>query len=244
MKKSLLFRNGDSSFCKIYLLVCLLLVGFINLNAQEAPNKKVSLDLKNVPLIDVLLDIQKQTGVNFAYEKTQVEQFKPVTISIKGATVEEVLKIILKDTGFTYKITGNNIAIVKQQETSTVKLIQVSGKVTDEKGNSIPGATVIIHGTTQGVATDVDGRYTLAVKPDDVLRVSFVGYKPEVVPIKGKTKVNVALNPTAENIEEVQVVAFGTQKKESVVSAITTVRPMDLKSSSSDLTSSLAGRVR
>lgn len=243
MKKSLLFRNGDSSFCKIYLLVCLLLVGFINLNAQEAPNKKVSLDLKNVPLIDVLLDIQKQTGVNFAYEKTQVEQFKPVTISIKGATVEEVLKIILKDTGFTYKITGNNIAIVKQQETSTVKLIQVSGKVTDEKGNSIPGATVIIHGTTQGVATDVDGRYTLAVKPDDVLRVSFVGYKPEVVPIKGKTKVNVALNPTAENIEEVQVVAFGTQKKESVVSAITTVRPMDLKSSSSDLTSSLAGRV-
>ena len=177
MKKSLLFRNGDSSFCKIYLLVCLLLVGFINLNAQEAPNKKVSLDLKNVPLIDVLLDIQKQTGVNFAYEKTQVEQFKPVTISIKGATVEEVLKIILKDTGFTYKITGNNIAIVKQQETSTVKLIQVSGKVTDEKGNSIPGATVIIHGTTQGVATDVDGRYTLAVKPDDVLRVSFVGYK-------------------------------------------------------------------
>ena len=190
-----------------------------------------------------MLDIQKQTGVNFAYEKTQVEQFKPVTISIKGATVEEVLKIILKDTGFTYKITGNNIAIVKQQETSTVKLIQVSGKVTDEKGNSIPGATVIIHGTTQGVATDVDGRYTLAVKPDDVLRVSFVGYKPEVVPIKGKTKVNVALNPTAENIEEVQVVAFGTQKKESVVSAITTVRPMDLKSSSSDLTSSLAGRV-
>lgn len=68
---------------QIYLLVCLLLVGFINLNAQEAPNKKVSLDLKNVPLIDVLLDIQKQTGDNFAYEKTQVEQFKPVTISIK-----------------------------------------------------------------------------------------------------------------------------------------------------------------
>ncbi len=89
----------------------------------------------------------------------------------------------------------------------------MSGKVTDEKGNSIPGATVIIHGTTQGVATDVDGRYTLAVKPDDVLRVSFVGYKPEVVPIKGKTKVNVALNPTAENIEEVQVVAFRHTEK-------------------------------
>lgn len=243
MKKSLLFRKGGGSFCKIYLLVCLFLVGFMNLNAQNIPNKKVSLDLKNVPLIDVLLDIQKQTGVNFAYEKTQIEQFKPVTINVKDATIEEVLKTILKDTEFTYKITGDNIAIVKQQETSTTKLIQVSGRVTDEKGNSIPGATVIIHGTTQGVATDLDGRYTLAVKPDDVLRVSFVGYKPEIVAVKGKTKVNIALNPTAENIEEVTVVAFGTQKKESVVSAISTVRPMDLKSSSSDLTTSFAGRI-
>ena len=70
-----------------------------------------------------------------------------------------------------------------------------------------------------------------------------MGYKPEIVAVKGKTKVNIALNPTAENIEEVTVVAFGTQKKESVVSAISTVRPMDLKSSSSDLTTSFAGRI-
>ena len=76
----------------------------MNLNAQNIPNKKVSLDLKNVPLIDVLLDIQKQTGVNFAYEKTQIEQFKPVTINVKDATIEEVLKTILKDTEFTYYI--------------------------------------------------------------------------------------------------------------------------------------------
>ena len=243
MKKSFLFLNEGSPFCKICLLVCLLLVGFINLNAQDVPNKKVTLDLKSIPLIDVLLEIQKQTGVNFAYEKTQMEQFKPVTINVKDGTVEEVLKTILKDTGFTYKITGNNIAIVKQQETPVVKLVQVSGRVTDEKGNPIPGATVIIHGTTQGVATDADGRYALAAKPDDILRVSFVGYKPEVVPIKGKTKLNISLNPTAENIEEVQVVAFGTQKKESVVSAISTVRAMDLKTSNSDLTANFAGRV-
>ena len=76
MKKSLLFRKGGGSFCKIYLLVCLFLVGFMNLNAQNIPNKKVSLDLKNVPLIDVLLDIQKQTGVNFAYEKIGILRMK------------------------------------------------------------------------------------------------------------------------------------------------------------------------
>ena len=133
--------------------------------------------------------------------------------------------------------------MISIREKKIVELIRLSGKVTDDKGNPIPGATVIIHGTTQGVATDANGRYTIPVRPDDVLRVSFIGYKPEIVAIKGKKTVNVTLNPTAENIEEVAVVAFGTQKKESVVSAISTVRPMDLKSSNSDLTTSLAGRV-
>lgn len=81
------------------------------------------------------------------------------------------------------------------------------------------------------------------VRPTDALRVSFVGYKTEVVELKGKTKINIRLNPTAENIEEVTVVAFGEQKKESVVSAITTVDVKQLKSSSSDLTTQFAGKI-
>lgn len=113
----------------------------------------------------------------------------------------------------------------------------------DEKGNPIPGATVIIQGTTQGLATDAEGHYSIKVRPEDALRISFVGYKTEVVPVKGKTKLNIRLNPTAENIEEVTVVAFGEQKKESVVSAITTVDAEMLKSSSSDLTSQFAGKI-
>lgn len=242
MKKSLLFRNGDGSFCKLCLVVCLLL-GFTNGYAQDVTSKKVTLDQKNTPLIDVLLEIQKQTGVNFAYEKAQLEQFKPVTIKVQQKPLKEVLDVIFKDSGFTYKIMGNNVVIFRQQEVKSTQMMTVSGKVTDNDGNPIPGATVIIHGTTQGVATDADGKYTLAVRPDDVLQVSFIGYKTETVPVKGKSRLNISLNPTAENIEEVTVVAFGTQKKESVVSAITTVRPMDLKSSNSDLTASFAGKI-
>ena len=210
------------------------------MNAQDVLSKKVTLELKDAPIIEVLLEIQKQTGVNFAYEKTQLEQLKPITLSVKQMPLEEVLKIVLKDTGFTYKITGNNIAIVRQEKKAEENLLKVSGRIVDEKGNPIAGATIVIVGTTQGVASDAEGRYTIAAKPDDVLRVSFIGYKTETIDIKGKTKLNIQLNPTEENLEEVQVVAFGTQKKESVVSAITTVRPMDLKSSNSDLTSSFA----
>ena len=80
-------------------------------------------------------------------------------------------------------------------------------------------------------------------RPDDVLTISFIGYKTEVVPVKENKHLNVILSPASEDLEEVTVVAFGQQKKESVVSAITTVRPMDLKSSNSDLTSSFAGKI-
>jgi molecular chaperone DnaK len=93
------------------------------------------------------------------------------------------------------------------------------------------------------VATDVDGKYSLMTRPDDVLTISFIGYKTEVVPVKENKHLNVILSPASEDLEEVTVVAFGQQKKESVVSAITTVRPMDLKSSNSDLTSSFAGKI-
>ncbi|MFR5656676.1 MAG: TonB-dependent receptor plug domain-containing protein [Butyricimonas faecihominis] len=87
------------------------------------------------------------------------------------------------------------------------------------------------------------GRYSIEAKPDDVLKITFVGYKDEVIPIKGKTKIDVRMEPTVENIEEVQVVAFGEQKKESVVSAITTVDARTLRSSNSDLTSQFAGKI-
>ena len=99
MKKSLLFRNRGGSFCKICLWVCLLL-GVTSVNAQDVLSKKITLELKDAPIIEVLLEIQKQTDVNFAYGKTHLEQLKPVTLSVKQMPLEEVLKIVLKDTGF------------------------------------------------------------------------------------------------------------------------------------------------
>lgn len=151
-------------------------------------------------------------------------------------------EILLKDSPYDYILEKNRVVIVVR-EVKPVQVVTVTGRVVDEKGNPIPGATVLIQGTTQGVATDTDGYYSINMRAEDVLRVSFIGYKTEVVPLKGKTKLNIRLNPTAENIEEVTVVAFGEQKKESVVSAITTVDAKTLKSSSSDLTSQFTGKI-
>lgn len=232
-QKMLIFKN--------FLVILLLGVCFaLPTNAQAQKKTKVTLDLKDVTLNEVIEELKKQTDYDFFYNSELAKSKGKISVEAKNKEVKQLLDEILPKLGLEYAISQSLISI---REKKIVELIRLSGKVTDDKGNPIPGATVIIHGTTQGVATDANGRYTIPVRPDDVLRVSFIGYKPEIVAIKGKKTVNVTLNPTAENIEEVAVVAFGTQKKESVVSAISTVRPMDLKSSNSDLTTSLAGRV-
>lgn len=209
----------------------------------EDIQKKVTISMKDATLETILAEINRQTGVDYGFQSNgTVDKTRRFSLNVKDVTVENALEILLKDSPYDYILEKNRVVIVVR-EVKPVQVVTVTGRVVDEKGNPIPGATVLIQGTTQGVATDTDGYYSINMRAEDVLRVSFIGYKTEVVPLKGKTKLNIRLNPTAENIEEVTVVAFGEQKKESVVSAITTVDAKTLKSSSSDLTSQFTGKI-
>lgn len=209
----------------------------------EDIQKKVTISMKDATLETILAEINRQTGVDYGFQSNgTVDKTRRFSLNVKDVTVENALEILLKDSPYDYILEKNRVVIVVR-EVKPVQVVTVTGRVVDEKGNPIPGATVLIQGTTQGVATDTDGYYSINMRAEDVLRVSFIGYKTEVVPLKGKTKLNIRLNPMAENIEEVTVVAFGEQKKESVVSAITTVDAKTLKSSSSDLTSQFTGKI-
>ena len=215
--------------------------------AQQTPEKTVTLNVTQRTLVYILSQIKEQTGLAYGFKNSKDQTRNDLySINVRRVSVDSALNTLFKGTKFTYDIVGNLILVSERQAVGsqvTDNLIKVRGRITDEDGNPIPGASIVIHGTTQGVASDVNGNYELQVNPDDVLQISFIGYDTEIIPIRGKSEINVAMSFTAEDLEEVSVVAFGTQKKESVVSAISTVRPMDLKSSSSDLTTSLAGRV-
>lgn len=226
------------------LLLILMLVGIFGPLKAQSGNEEITLNLKNAKMAAFVKEIKAQAGYTFFYNDSTAKAIEPITINVRKATLKSVLEEVVAKKGFTYIIEDKTVVIKKKTTTVTqVDLIEVTGKVTDEDGNPIPGATVLVHGTTQGGASDVDGRYTLRMKSDDVLKVSFVGYETAIIPVQGKKRINVVLKSTTKDLEEVSVVAFGTQKKESVVSAITTVRPMDLKSSNSDLTSSFAGKI-
>lgn len=214
---------------------------------QSANSKKVSLDITKRPLSYVLSEIKKQTGLGYGFRDVKsddrTEQF---SIRVRDASVGEALNTLLKGTNYTFEI-NNGIIVIGNKANRTPgdesNIITVGGRVTDEKGNPLQGANVVVYGTSTSVVSDAQGRFSIKVKSDGLLSFSFLGYSTEIVNVHGKTTINVSLQPSEEKIEEVTVVAFGEQKTESVVSSITTVRPMDLKSSNSDLTASFAGKI-
>jgi TonB-linked SusC/RagA family outer membrane protein len=121
--------------------------------------------------------------------------------------------------------------------------VNITGTVTDEKGEGLPGATVQIKGTPRGVSTDVDGTFAISAKPTDVLEIGFVGYETQTIAVEERRVINVHLRPKANELDEVTIVAFGKQKKSSVVASIETVKVSDLKVPASNMTSAFAGKI-
>lgn len=121
--------------------------------------------------------------------------------------------------------------------------ITVRGIITDEKSDPLPGVTITVIGSTRGVISDVDGNYSIEVKPTDQLLFSFVGMESQTVSVENRAVLNVVLKEMVDELDEVTVVAFAKQKKESVIASVATVKPSDLKVPSSNLTTAFAGRI-
>ena len=120
----------------------------------------------------------------------------------------------------------------------------ITGVVKDNQGVPLPGANVVVKGTTNGVVTDFDGEFSLDVDSSaKTLQISYVGYESLELAIGNKSVFSVVLNEDQEALDEVVIVGFGTQKKESLVSSITTVSPKEIKGPTSNLTTMMAGRV-
>ena len=123
--------------------------------------------------------------------------------------------------------------------------VNVTGLVTDTRGEPLIGVTIQVQGTAHGTVTDFDGKYLIpAVPADAILEVSYVGMKSETINVNGRSVIDITLEEDTGVLEEVVVVGYGIQKKASVTAAISTVDTKDLKQSSApNLSTALAGRL-
>ena len=206
-----------------------------------------TLHATNKTVKEVFEYIEKNSEFVVLYSKDLLPVLqKKVSVSIDKQNVESILNILSKEAGLKYNINDRQITITKataeapQQE----KKIKITGQVLDENGEGIPGANIVIKGnSTLGTVTNVEGNFTLMAPENSTLVASFIGYTPVEIPLKGKKVVVFKLVPDAQSLEEVVVVGFGTQKKASVVGAVQSIKPAELRVPSSNLSTSFAGRI-
>ncbi|MCW3467332.1 TonB-dependent receptor [Chitinophaga nivalis] len=209
----------------------LLLLGCLHISAKGW-TQQITLSEKNVPLKKVLKEVARQAGVSVIYDEALLAATRPVTIRLKNATVKEALDECLKGQPITYIMEGQRITLtdIKPDRLAADTGITVTGRIINEQGEPVPGATVRIQHTNAGTAADVNGRFTLRV-PDSksLLIVSFIGYDARTLPITGST-LQVQLKPAQTALTETVVVGYGIQKKSVVTGAISSVRAADIAS--------------
>lgn len=191
--------------------------------AQEA---RISLNMQNATLRDVIAKIENQSKVYFTYNHNQIDVNKTVSINATDQTLNQVLEqlFIGSDTG--YKVEDGHIVLFKKDAPQVVAAGQkrtIKGIITDDKGVPVIGASILEKNTLNGTVTEIDGTYTMTLEKSDVIVVSCIGYATKEITVGNQSTIDVVLSEDTRLLDEVVVVGYGTQKKSDVSGSVTTV---------------------
>jgi len=230
------------------MMVLICFIGLLSsFGKSYSQNTKLSVEFKNSSIESVLNYIESSTEYSFMYDNQKIDINREVNISAKDQTIEAIINQLFNN-GVNYKMIGKHIIITPKDSDLSITSQQshsVSGKVTDSSGGSLPGVSVVVKGTTTGVITDMDGKYTLVKVPENAtLQFSFVGMKSQEVKVAEKTTLNITLEELTVGLEEVVAVGYGTVKKANLTGSVSSVSTNLLnKSSVTNSANLLQGRI-
>jgi len=211
--------------------IFLFLLTFMQVLAIDSYSQKtkLSLDMKNVTVEDILNQIENQSEFFFLFSPKIVDVTRKVNIKLEGNKIDDALNQLFNGTEIAYLVIDRQIVLSTHEQmvpfiTAIQQEITITGKVTDEDGNSLPGVNIIIKGTITGTITNVDGNYTVKVDdPETVLVFTFIGMLSQEIKVGDQTVINITLAQDVIGLEEVVAIGYGTQKKINITGAITSV---------------------
>lgn len=234
------------------LTVFIILVTGLNLLAKGtySQSERISIDLKKTSMFNVLKNIEQSSEYYFLYNNNLIDVNRNVSINAKEQKISEVLDQLFLGTGIVYQVIDKQIVLSnnadqskESEKFSAPDKKMIRGKVLDGQGAPLPGASVIIKGTTIGSVTDASGYYTLEAKEGDILKFSFIGYKEQEFKVGSLTAIDVILQEDVTTLDEAVVIGMGKQRKASIIGSISSINMGDLKIPSRSLTNALSGRM-
>ena len=210
-------------------VLCTLVFPFTGFSQENA---RVTLNMKDVSLLEVFDEITKQTQYEFVYSKPLIDKAGKVSVNVKNETLEKTLETILEKTELGFKIEDKHIIISPKLKTpQTTEMTTYTGEIKDKNGTPLPGATIQVAGTTTGVAADTEGKFAISVPdaPNQELIFSFVGMKKQTVKLTGQTTLSITMEEEDDQLEEVVVTGIFNKPKESFTRAAVKFTQDELK---------------
>lgn len=224
----------------------------VDTHGQGVLDKKMSLRIENKKVKEVLTEIESKAGVSFTYRPRLIKNIGNVTLDVSDLRLGEILTRVF-DKSVDYEVVGKQIILKETplplkgslMANASFQGLQVSGVVRDDSGTPVPGVNVIEKGTTNGTATDVEGKYSLMVSNENaVLVFSFIGYTTQEIPVNGRSSIEVSLAPDTQTLQEVVVVGYGEKKKATITGAVSSIKNEDIeKAPVTNLSNALVGRL-
>jgi TonB-linked SusC/RagA family outer membrane protein len=247
MQKSVFANNKWIRLMKIGLLHMLLAIGFLQSafaatsHAQDLLSRKINLNLKEQKISHLLQQIEKQADVRFVFSPKLIDAGRKVSVKVVNEPIGQVLDSYLRPLGISYQATSKVIVLrtqvqpaaagpqpveVKTPSSSPLTERVIGGRVTDQNNEPLIGVSILVKNSTKGIVTDQDGKYSLSVVDEEnaVLVFSFIGFVGQEVSVGKQSVINVTLQNDLQNLNEVLVVGYGTQKKADITGSVGTVK--------------------
>ncbi|WP_315579077.1 carboxypeptidase-like regulatory domain-containing protein, partial [Hoylesella oralis] len=220
------FNKTLESTKRRVVLVLMLLFTIVYAGQANAQSKKVTIVTSGMTIIDVMHEIERQTGYMFVYNNKDINLNKVVKIDVANISVASVLETIFKSTDITYQMNGNNILLMtsaqKEQLQDAAKKgqdthRQIVGTVKDKNGELIIGASIKVKGSRgQGTMTDADGIFKLNVPDNSTIEVSYIGFITQETKVGNRKSFNIVLQEDKKILDEVVVVGYGNQRRVNI----------------------------
>lgn len=228
----------------IFLILSLFLLFFTikTAHAQQS-NHKITLSFEKITLLQAMKKVESVSQYTFFYDRKVIQIDRKVSLSVKDASIQDVLKKLFTGADITYEISNRQIVLLPVMKPNTSKK-PVTGTVSVDGGEAAIGATVMVKGETVGTITDIDGKFSIEVPLNGQLQFSYVGYVTKTVSLNGKADVQVTLSEDNHNLEEVVVVGYGSMKKKDLTGSVVGLRAEDIsQTKSSSFVNAMQGKL-